>query len=383
MDTTEQQLLALLRSALWSRPVDVSLFEGGTSWRALFRLAEKQTVVGLVYDAVLTLPQALQPDGDLLRTAHLHTIRTAQSHQLLNTTLTQLVQRLQAEGFRPVLLKGQGVALNYPHPLRRNCGDIDLYIGEPDYPRVCRLLHQWNMPGEDATESIQHLHFSYNGVHLEIHRIAGVLFHSRRNRLFRQWSDELLQGDTCRTVRIDQTEILLPPVRFDAFFIFYHTYKHFLTGGVGLRQLCDWALYLHAFSRQIDRPALLQDLNRFHLLRPWQIMGQIAVRHLGLPQEEFPFFLSDGKAQRRAEAMMELILQSGNFGFHDPQLTARPDGYLAGKMHSFRWVHRRLWRVLPLCPADTLSYYRTFLTIGIAQLYKDKFTTQNITGTTA
>jgi len=382
MDTTEQQLLALLRSALWSRPVDVSLFEGGTSWRALFRLAEKQTVTGLVYDAVLTLPPALQPDGDLLRTAHLHTIRTAQSHQLLNTTLTQLVQRLQAEGFRPVLLKGQGVALNYPHPLRRSCGDIDLYVGEPDYPRVCRLLHQWNMLGEDAIESIQHLHFNYHGVSLEIHRIAGVLFNSRRNRLFRQWSDDLLQGDTCRTVCIDQAEILLPPVRFDAFFIFYHTYKHFLTGGVGLRQLCDWALYLHAFSRQIDRPALLQDLNRFHLLRPWQIMGQIAVRHLGLPQEEFPFFLSDGKTQRRAEAMMEPVLQNGNFGFHAPQRTARPDGYLAGKMHSFRLICRHLWRVYPLCPADTLNYYRTYLTKGIARLYKDKFTTPTITGTT-
>lgn len=384
MNVHEQNLLSFLRTALWGVPASCDT----PDWRTLLRLAEKQTVTGLIYDVALTLPPSQQPDGELLRTLHLHTVRIAQSHQLLNTTLAEIVSRLRTEGIRTVLLKGQGVARNYPNPLRRGCGDIDLYVGEPEYTRACRLLNEWGMlDGEKTAESIQHLHFTYNGVCIEIHRIAGIMFSRCRNRLFRRWSDELLQEDSYNTMQIDGTlaasggtQVLLPPVRFDAFYLFYHTYKHFLTGGVGLRQFCDWTMYLHDFADEIDRTALKEDLHRFRLLHPWQVMGHIAVRHLGLPQEEFPFFSADAGVKKTADAMLELILQSGNFGFHNPNRTRRPDGYLAGKLHSFRLMHRRLWQVFPLCPADTLCYYSAFLTKGIAQLFKDTFTKPIITG---
>lgn len=385
MNVHEQNLLSFLRTALWGVPASCDT----PDWRTLLRLAEKQTVTGLIYDVALTLPPSQQPDGELLRTLHLHTVRIAQSHQLLNTTLAEIVSRLRAEGIRTVLLKGQGVAHYYPNPLRRGCGDIDLYVGEPEYTRTCRLLNEWGMlDGEKTAESIQHLHFTYNGVCIEIHRIAGIMFSPRRNCLFRRWSDELLQEDSYNMMQIDgtlaaagSTQVLLPPVRFDAFYLFYHTYKHFLTGGVGLRQLCDWTMYLHDFADEIDRTALKEDLHRFHLLHPWQVMGHIVVRHLGLPQEEFPFYNPSPGMARRAEVMMAMIMRDGNFGFHAPKRTPRPKGYLAGKAHTFVRMHRIILSKLPLFPAEMLEYYREYLLKGLAQIYKDKFTTKKITGT--
>lgn len=381
MNAIHHQLLSLLQTSLWGRPTDLSLFEENTDWRALLRMAEKQTVTGVVYDAILTLPSPLQSPADLLRQMHLHTVRIAQSHSLLNERLAEIVLLLQAEGIHSVLLKGQGVARNYPDPSRRTCGDIDLYVGAKHYERVCTLCHEKGMLDERAAESIQHLHFGYKGVNIEIHRIAGVMLCNRRNRLFRRWSDQLLQGNTCRSVLINDANVSLPPIRFDAFFIFYHTYKHFITGGVGLRQLCDWAMYLHAFRDEIDRDLLLKDLKRFHLLHAWRVMGTIAVEHLMLPEEDFPFYHATPAVKKVAHATMELIWEGGNFGFHTPGRTQRPDGYLPGKLHSFRSVHRRLWRIFPLCPADTWCYYFTYLHNGMIQLYKDKFTTQKITGT--
>lgn len=40
-------------------------------------------------------------------------------HQLLNTTLNQIVKALDKEGVPSVLLKGQGVAQNYRKPTNR------------------------------------------------------------------------------------------------------------------------------------------------------------------------------------------------------------------------------------------------------------------------
>ncbi|MEG1660864.1 MAG: nucleotidyltransferase family protein, partial [Bacteroides sp.] len=165
MNVTQQQLLTLLRAALWNSHTGAPLFRETADWRALFSLAEKQTVVALVYDVVITLPVNQQPDTGTLHTAHLQTVRTAQSHQLLNATLAEIVSRLHAQNIHAVLLKGQGVARNYPNALRRGCGDIDLYVGEPEYSRTCFLLNEWGMLEDPKrTESIQHLHFTYNSV---------------------------------------------------------------------------------------------------------------------------------------------------------------------------------------------------------------------------
>lgn len=397
--TTRSELsrkcFALLQAALWKRPADPWLFNEKTDWESIFALAEKQTIVALAYDAALTLPATLQPPTAILRKVHLQATRTAQKHLLLNSRLVEITARLRAEGIHPVLLKGQGVATNYPNPLRRACGDIDLYIGEPDYERCCRLIYQWGMLDDHATESIQHLHFSWQGVYIELHRIAGVVYHPGRNRDFRRWSDALLQGDTCRTMHLSGEAavgagITLPPVRFDALYIFYHTYKHFLTGGIGLRQLCDWTMYLHAHCDEIDHPVLLDDLQRFGLLRTWQVMGRIAVDHLGLPGEEFPFYdVQDdprgevaAKYARTADKMVEMILSEGNFGFYSPARTTRPVGYVAGKWHSFYSAQRRLREIYQLCPSDVRNYFFYFLVGGIGRLFTDKLITKKITGIT-
>lgn len=377
MDLQEQNLLSLLRTALWGVPACCDT----PDWSAIAGLAERQTVTGLLYDAIQSLPSSQQPDGGIMRMLHLITVRIAQSHQLLNSRLARMSSLLKADGIRTVLLKGQGAAQNYPDPLRRCCGDIDLYVGEPDYARACRWLNNSGLLDDTAAESIQHLHFDYQGAHVELHRIAGVMFNSHRNRLFRQWIDTMLKGDTCRTVRIGDADILLPPVQFDALYIFYHGYKHFLTGGVGLRQLCDWVMYLHRFRSEIDLPTLEKDLRCLHLMRAWQVMGHIAVSHIGLPKEEFPFYNPSPGMARRAEVMTAIIMRDGNFGFHDPKRTPRPKGYLAGKAHTFVRMHRIILSKLPLFPAEMLEYYREYLLKGFAQIYKDKFTTKTITGT--
>ena len=67
-------------------------------------------------------------------------VKTEQMHQLLNTTLNQIVKALDKEGVPSVLLKGQGVAHNYRKPSSRSCGDIDLYTGLGGHEQACRII---------------------------------------------------------------------------------------------------------------------------------------------------------------------------------------------------------------------------------------------------
>ena len=90
-------------------------------------------------------------------------VRIEQSHAVLNDRLTRLVPMFQAEGINAILLKGQGMARYYPNPLRRQCGDIDLYIGMEDYDKACELVETWGIVSGNRIVSYKHFHFDWEG----------------------------------------------------------------------------------------------------------------------------------------------------------------------------------------------------------------------------
>lgn len=371
MNQERQQFFALLRAGLWNTPVEVELFSGRTDWEAVLTLAARQTVLGIVAEAVSTLPLPLLPPASILNKMRSFVATTIRAHALFNRTLAEVVTMLRQKGIRAVLLKGQGVALNYDSPTRRQCGDIDLYIGPHAYDRACALVREGYGTDEKAAESDKHYHFQHNGVAIELHRIAERLPLPGCDARFQRWTMRQLTGNSLRQAKINETEVELPPVSFDALYIFNHAWRHFsLDGGIGLRQLCDWVRYLHTFADRIDRVALQHDLKSFGLWRAWRTFGCIAVDTLGLPAEEFPFY-TDRYAHQSAW-IMEKIEEGGNFGFFHPSRATHPPGYLAGKIHTFRRVHAHFGQLVTLCPLDTLALWIRYIRVAVWHLITGK-----------
>lgn len=367
------QLLSLLRAALWQTPADPDCFrEEPVRWDNLRDLSLRQTVSVLVGQGALSLPGPLRPPKEWLRTSLTYSVRNMQAHRLLNDCLAEAVRRLKEAGITPVLLKGQAYAQHYPQPEWRQCGDIDLYVGEADYPRavaVARACGWQSLPGENNLPGAKHYGCYLGSVRIELHRVAAILDRPAANRRFQSWSLDQL-SHTTRTMRTGDTDIPLPPPLFDVVFVFLHLYHHFLYGGVGLRQLCDWVLLLHAHAPAIDHSELETLLRRFGLLRAWKMFGCIAVERLGLPEPEFPFYTPGYRA--RSEKILGIILREGNFGRHAPGQTPRPDSYWRGKLHSYARYQKRLLTLLPFAPADVIRCYGKFLYKGVRQIFIDK-----------
>lgn len=364
------QMTRLLSASLWDTQVKEAPFWGPVDWKRIFTLAFRQAVTGLVADGASRLPQPLQPSAKEMQKLQMILVKNEQRHQQLNRTLVEVTNLLAKEGIRAILLKGQGVAQNYPTPTLRACGDIDLYIGPENYVRACRLADQWNGTDENSSESKKHYHFCHQGVTIEFHRIAERLPMPWHNARFQRWTQENLQQNKLRKIYIGGAEILLPPVHFDTLYIFNHAWHHFVSSGIGLRQLCDWARYLHTFHSEIDCNILKTELKAFGLWRSWQLFGYIVVKYVGLPQEECPFY--NTRYARQAEAIVLQIKQEGNFGFFRPVKSARPHPYMAGKWYSLKNSCRRYAELLPICPLETLQAWIYFFHAGIHQVIKEK-----------
>ncbi|MDR0977239.1 MAG: nucleotidyltransferase family protein [Prevotellaceae bacterium] len=341
----------LLRAGLWQHTADANLFTDlqPADWERLFYMARSQAVAALVFDGVATLPAAVRPP----RTLYVQWAGLALQIERENCTLDAAIPRLfepyRAAGLHPVLLKGQGVARCYPNPARRTSGDIDIYVGKKGIDTANNLLLAMGAV-HTSEESDKHSGFSLDGVEIENHRLLAQMNAPRANRylarMIRAW-----YPDNTDEVDIDGYVVHTPPATFNAFYIFQHIFQHILTGGIGLRQVCDWACVLHAYCAAIDSVQLALIFKKTGLLKAARALGYVAVHHLGLPSQCLPFTVDD--MHREGERLLDDIFATGNFGQYDEAWRLRPKGYWKGKWHTMMrtWSRRSIMNTL--APAET------------------------------
>lgn len=367
---TVSQLLSLVKASLWQAPADTAPFTGTSAdWDGIGALAMLQTVAPLAVEGAMTLPPHLQPPKEWLLKGFALVERNKRTHRLLDSCVAEPFTRLAEAGITPVLLKGQAYAQAYPNPILRQCGDIDIYVGEDNYRRAYEASRRygWESPYK-FTPTEKHYACYLRDVKIELHRNAAQLNSQKANRLFNQWSAGQLTAGR-QSIIIGGEPVAVPSPMFDVVFSFAHLFTHFFKGGIGLRQICDWTMLLHTRADSIDRQELERLLKDFRLLRTWRIFTPIAVEHLGLPPDQCPFY--SPKYSRKAEMALSFIMREGNFGQGKHPVMKRPQGYITGKAYSFMVSTSRLYSKLRIDPATIMAFHAGFIRNGIRRVLDD------------
>ncbi|MDE6278459.1 MAG: nucleotidyltransferase family protein [Paramuribaculum sp.] len=275
-------------------------------------------------------------------------------------------------GLEGVLLKGQGVARYYREPQMRHSGDIDFYVGRKNYKKAVALCKEKLIGDKGKWEKIGiHFTFKMRGVQIEIHRLASRMSSPFRNRRFQNWIVEQLEYSPDRRIlTLDNTDITLPSYDFDAIFIFYHAWRHYIMGGIGMRQLCDWAMIFHTHAEDIDIPKLKHHIQRFGIIKEWQLFACIAVNHLGVPKDKIPLY--DPSYSEKSEKIFQEIMDGGNFGFYTVANTRTPMlGYgLRHGLGKVRNITGYFISLFPLIPVEATFLYFHRLFHGTIDLIK-------------
>ena len=305
--------LALLRSALWG---NAQQMHGGDSptcsdeWKGIADFFTCQSLDGLLPDAIASLPSSLQPSIAVKMPLIARQIQVERMNHAMNNELRAFITELNRRSIPYILLKGQGVASVYPNPLHRVCGDIDLYVPVKYLKEVHRGLMAFGAVRE--MESRHHVNYRANGVEWELHHKIYYFQKESRNHLFMQYVDEEMKALPCyATIEGEQVRVFNPTM--NVLLLLSHIVDHFYCEGVGLRQLCDYALTLHHKREEIDRTKLMEMLDALALTRAYRVFGYICTHYLGMPSEALMLEPSK-KEVRLAHMVMEDCLKGGNFG---------------------------------------------------------------------
>lgn len=331
-------LFPLLRSALWGHAGEnvPAPAPSDTEWEHVYEEAVRQTVTGLAFEGLRYVPDEYMPGESILAKWAASAEKVERSNRRVNDTLAVVCRTLNLENLTPVLLKGQGIAWLYGNPLSRECGDIDLYFPDmAEWKKAVGILGKGFMMRTARDGSAV---CNRNGVIIEIHRTMFDMQPRKHGSIL----GDVVRNEGFDTLPLfDGLRILTPSPVINLLMLNLHILRHALCFGIGLRQLCDYAVvYSHVSntdSRAVGR--MKGTIERLGLNRWNRLLESFISSYLGV---------NTGKiSETYCSPLFEIVSRGGNFGFHTP-----------GSRRSFGTViynNIKLFRFAPMQSAVTMG----------------------------
>lgn len=343
-------------------------------WKELYCIAQKQTLLGVLFYGIRRLPKVLVPEQKLL----MQWMAMAEMIRKQNIRLFQdsvkICQNFKNEGFANCILKGQGNALLYPDPYMRTPGDIDIYLSGGRR----KIMKYVDQVCPNQVMRYHHVDFPVMKTAIEVHFTPSYMFYPIHNRRMQKWFEEVMSEQCNHRVSLPDGygEIHVPQVSFNVIYILSHLYRHIFTEGIGLRQLLDYYFVLVKWHTNLTN---LTDSNK-SLPQMTQINTDLdtlrhELKYLGLWKfaqavmfvMKEVFGLSEDRMiapmdEREGRFLLDEIMRGGNFGQYDDRMGSKVG---ESKIHRYFRMNLRNLRFVKHYPTEALSepLFRTWFAV--------------------
>ena len=212
------------------------------------------------------------------------TIQAKQDYELYQNKLRNLAAFYRAEGLRMLVLKGYGLSLDYPVPSLRPTGDIDIYLygrGEEADNQIKERLGLSVKLNED-----KHSTFTYKGLSVENHAHFLNVIEHRSLRGIESFLVE--EASRAKAVSLDGVDIFVPTPLMNAVFLPCHMISHFVFGGIPMKQLVDWAVFLKQHGKFVDWPVVREVIEQAGCFELFRALNGLVVAYLSVEKEFIP-----------------------------------------------------------------------------------------------
>lgn len=307
----------LIRVAIGAQE-SLSRLPSEKEWEVLYDMAKKQSLVGVCFAAF----QKLGADVDdgyikiginekMYLTWMGMAAKIVQKNEIVNRQSVAIQKRLTVDGVRSCILKGQAIASLYGDlALLRQSGDIDVLV---DWDRKEAVDYVQKNGIKISRWDYKHLDIEvFQNTDVEMHYRPGVSLNLWRNRRLQKFWKEYADEFYANTTQLDGGVIVSPYSRMHTFYIMHHTFRHLISGGIGMRQMMD--LYFAILNRNPKDDEWLKEqvaafgMKSFAEAATW-IMGKVfGLGMIGVP------WIPD---EREGRFVLNEIMIGGNFGKKD------------------------------------------------------------------
>lgn len=300
MTNEQQMLLSLLANALFNKPLaplpDIN-------WEKVREEAKAQSVIPIVFRVAgkKQLPEETEEAWSRDSAAGIaKNMRVNHDHGLVN-------QWLSEAGIPYVILKGLVSAASYPMPILRSMGDVDFLVPNECVSSARKLLED-NGLRQKGRMGFDHIAFVGKGMHLEMHFQVPGIPDGKQGELVRSYIKDIFERSS--TQEIAGETVMVPSPFHHGLILLLHTCHHLTAEGIGLRHLCDWAVFENQLSDDNFCELFEDKLKAVGLWKFAQALTQVCIRYLGADRKIWV----DSDESELVDGLIEDIFSSGNFG---------------------------------------------------------------------
>ena len=303
INNNQKLLLDLCAKSLFDKDITIP---DELDCKALIEETKKQTVFPCCYSLI-------KDKGDA---AHDKTFSQIIAKNIRVEYAHNEIHRVLSDNNIPyVILKGVASASYYKEPMLRMMGDVDVLVRPEDIAKADKLL---NSIGFVTTDNIDgdDMHIGYkrkDGISCELHRKIGWAPNSSVGDTVNKYLDDIFEKSV--EYKMSNGSCIVPCDFHHGLILLLHTATHLTHEGVGLRHLCDWAVFVNDFSNDEFVTLFEKPLKEMGLWRFAQLLTLCCVKHLGCEQREWPGEADD----ELIDGIVADVLNGGNFGVKVPE----------------------------------------------------------------
>jgi len=325
-------------------------------WKDVMGIARVQGVYGLCMDAVVRLPSDARPHRSVMLEWIGNVNYMEEIYERHVDTLSALARFYAENGIPMLLLKGYGLSLFWPNPIRRQVGDIDIYLYGRWREADSMIAERFGIKVDNSHH--HHSVFRFRGTMVEDH----YDFLNTRSHDSNKWIEDVFK------VLADESRgegekvlgnVILPSAMLNALYVVRHAACHFAAEKITLRNVLDWAFLMRGICGEIDRESFSACVREMGMMDFVSGIKELCVRYLVFESGCFPV---DGCVQEgMAERILADILEPEDTGGSRKGLDYV--AYRTALWWNNRWKHKMVY-------SDSLL--RTFIVQIKSHLMKPK-----------
>lgn len=304
MNTTEQTVLKLLANTVFGTKYDIS---SDVNWQEVYHECVRQAIVVLAWQEarkyVNVIPEDLYAKWNKKSKIQVaNSVLVRWSHVNLDNMMTQ-------NNIDYVILKGCASASYYPDPTGRILGDVDFLVRKESVEKAGNILKQAGFRSWDREEHACHIVYKNENEHLELHFEPAGIPYGKAGELVRTYLNDIMKD---RRRSTENEEKMFYPSHFHhGLILLLHTIHHMLGEGIGLRHLCDWAVFYSHFTENEFCTLFEEKLKKIGIWHFAQLLTMTAEKCFSSPHRVWAESAEDWGV---VNAIIKDIFDGGNFG---------------------------------------------------------------------
>ena len=363
---TQELVLDLLSKELFGRKISIPK---NIDWDSLYKESMNQTVLPIVYSDVSEIIPS-QEKAEWQQAVYqmlANNVQVLYEHKEIHKLLTE-------QGIPYTIIKGVASANYYPKPKLRIMGDVDFVVRESDIIRTGGLLEREGFKWVEDKEHAAHHVYHRDSSTWEMHWSMSGIPTGENGTETRKFFSEIID-----TAVLDSEGYIIPDEFHHGLVMLIHTAEHLVNTGIGLRHLCDWAVFVERFSNEEFKRLFENKLKACGLWRFAQLLTQLSIKYLGATEK---LWATENIDEKYLDSMMSDILAGGNFGVKDTERINQAKLYtnqgrgtvgdVGFATQLIRTMNERAKRALPIAEKISFLLPAGWVYVGIRHLLRIK-----------